>query len=59
MSAMTEWYVVHTVTKQIVNCITSHDKPSLSMFDAPDDYHLDPNPPLSMLEKYEFWAKRP
>ena len=65
---MTEWYVIHRESNRIVNCITTHENDPTKITDSfsrlfprweLDDYRIDSNPPLSMLEKYRYWNERP
>lgn len=62
MNGETEWYVVDKRTNEIINCITtSGPRPddALTRFVNGEHLRLDANPPLSMLERYQYWNERP
>jgi hypothetical protein len=61
---MTEWYVIRKNSNTIINCITTKENDPDKLLERfpqwpPNDYRLDSNPPLSMLEKYRYWNERP
>jgi hypothetical protein len=58
---MATYYVIDKRSNRIVNAVTSGLAPEDVLLKFPNHEHLrlDANPPLSMLERYEYWNERP
>lgn len=58
---MTTYYAIDTRTNEIVNAIESDRVPTLdpARWVSAEHLRLDKNPPLAMLQRYEFWDHRP
>jgi hypothetical protein len=54
---MTTWYVIDIRYNQIVKTIVSADRPSLDKFKRPEQVRITANPPLDLLERYEYWSR--
>jgi hypothetical protein len=58
---MATYYVIDTRSNRIINAVTTLRNPDDVLRSFPDAKHLrlDADPPLSMLEKYQYWSERP
>lgn len=59
---MAEYFIRCRATGAVVNAVnTQKSKAELeeSQFFNNDEYYLDPNPPMDVLMRYQYWNERP